>query len=75
LKRPVIAIAVTLVLAATATYQYVQFSAERHQADLLSSLHIVEQTLSETKSELLGYTTFTRYLDNPRKLAYCHCYL
>jgi len=71
LKRSVIAIAVTAVLttvlAAAAAYQYVQFSAERHQADLLSKLHLVEQTLSETTSELLGYTTFTQYLEVTKK--------
>lgn len=67
MKRLVIAIAVTAVLAAAATYQYVQFSAERHQSDLLSKLHVVEQTLSETKSELLGYTTFTQYLEVTKK--------
>jgi hypothetical protein len=67
LKRPVTAIAITAVLAAAATYQYVQFSAERHQSDLLSRLHVVEQTLSQTKSELLGYTTFTQYLEVTKK--------
>ena len=67
MKRPVTAIAITAVLAAAATYQYVQFSAERHQSDLLSRLHVVEQTLSQTKSELLGYTTFTQYLEVTKK--------
>lgn len=75
MQKPVIAIAVTAVLtaalaaalAAAATYQYFQFSAERHQADLLSKLHVVEQTLSETKSELLGYTSFNRYLEVTKK--------
>jgi hypothetical protein len=67
LKKPVIVIAVTAVLAAAATHQYVQSSAERHQSDLLSRLHVVEQTLSATKSELLGYTTFTQYLEVTKK--------
>ena len=75
MQKPVIAKAVaavltavlTAALAAAATYQYVQFAAERHQSDLLSSLHIVEQILSETKSELLGYTSFTRYLEVTKK--------
>ena len=63
MKRLITAIAITAVLAAAATYQYVQYSAEHRQADLLARLHVVEQTLSETKNDLLGYTTFTHYLE------------
>ncbi|WP_313951931.1 hypothetical protein [Accumulibacter sp.] len=42
-------------------------AAEHHQSDLLSKLHVVEQTLSATKQDLLGYTTFTQYLEVTKK--------
>jgi hypothetical protein len=67
MQRLITAIAITAVLAIAATYQYVQFSVERRRSDLLSKLHVVEQTLSQTKSELLGYTTFTQYLEVTKK--------
>ncbi|MCB1944114.1 MAG: hypothetical protein KDI53_19040, partial [Candidatus Accumulibacter sp.] len=61
MKRLATAIAVTAALAAAATHQYRQSTAaEHHQSDLLSKLHAVEQTLSATKQDLLGYTTFTQ---------------
>ena len=66
--RTAIAITASLaVLAAAATYQHRQSAAEHHQSDLLSKLHVVEQTLSETKQDLLGYTTFTQYLEVTKK--------
>ena len=56
------------ILAAAATHQYRQSSAaEHHQTDLQSKLHTVEQTLSATKQDLLGYTTFTQYLEVTKK--------
>jgi len=70
MKRLVVAIAVTAsiaALAAAATHQYLQRSAEHRQSDLLSRLHVVEQTLSETKQDLLGHTTFTQYLEVTKK--------
>ena len=71
MKRLVTAIAITAsiaMLAAAATHQYLQSSAaEHHQTDLLSKLHTVERTLSATKQDLLGYTTFTQYLEVTKK--------
>ena len=71
MKRLVTAIAITAslaALAAVATHQYRQSSAaEHHQTDLQSKLHTVEQTLSATKQDLLGYTTFTQYLQITKK--------
>ena len=58
----------TASIAAAATHQYLQSSAaEHHQTDLLSKLHTVERTLSATKQDLLGYTTFTQYLEVTKK--------
>jgi hypothetical protein len=63
-----IAIAASLAVLAAATHQYRQATAaEHHQADLLSKLHTVEKTLSETQSDLLGYTTFPQYLEVTKK--------
>ena len=70
MKRLVTAIAITAslaALAAVATHQYRQSSTDPHQSDLLSKLHIVEQTLSATKQDLLGYTTFTQNLEVTKK--------
>ena len=70
MKRSLTVITITAsitVLAAAATHQYLQRSAEHHQADLHSRLHVVEKTLSETQQDLLGYTTFTQYLEVTKK--------
>jgi len=70
MNRTLTAITITAfaALAAAATHQYQQSSAaEHHQSDLLSRLHTVEQTLSATKQDLLGYTTFTQYLEVTKK--------
>jgi len=71
MKRVITAITVTAsltMLATAATHQYLQSSAaEHHQSALLSKLHVVEETLSATKHDLLGYTTFTRYMEVTKK--------
>jgi len=54
-------------LAAAATYQYLHAPADPHQSDLQSRLHAVQKTLSETQQDLLGYTTFTQYLEATKK--------
>jgi hypothetical protein len=61
------AIAITAALAAAATHQYLHASTDPHQSDLQSKLHAVEKTLSETQQDLLGYTTFTQYLEVTKK--------
>jgi len=67
MKRALAAIAITVslaALAAAAMYQYRQSAAtDHHQSALQSKLHVVEQTLSATQQDLLGYTTFTQYLE------------
>ena len=67
MKKLLAAIAITASIAAAATHQYLQRSADRHQSDLQSKLHTVERTLSATKTDLLGYTTFTQYLEVTKK--------
>jgi hypothetical protein len=71
MNRALTAIAITAsiaALAAVSTHQYRQSAAaEHHQSDLASKLHVVEQTLSATKKDLLGYTTFTQYLEVTKK--------
>jgi hypothetical protein len=61
------AIAITAALAAAATYEYLHASADPHQSAIQSRLHAVERTLSETQNDLLGYTTFTQYLEVTKK--------
>ena len=68
--RTAIAITASLAVlaAAAATHQYLQSSAaEHHQSTLQSRLHVMEKTLSATKQDLLGYTTFTQYLEVTKK--------
>jgi hypothetical protein len=74
MKRVLTAIAITITaalaaLAAISIDQYRQSTtaADHHQSDLLSKLHAVEQTLSATKQDLLGYTTFAQYLEVTKK--------
>ncbi len=70
MKRARTAIAVTVsiaAIAAAATHQYLQSSTDHHQSDLQSRLHAVEQSLSETQKDLLGFTTFTQYLEVTKK--------
>ncbi|MQM32912.1 MAG: hypothetical protein CRU72_00275 [Candidatus Accumulibacter phosphatis] len=61
MKKLITAIAITAALAAAATYQYLQTTTDHHQSALQSRLHVVEQALSATQQELLGYTIFTQY--------------
>ncbi|MER2513124.1 MAG: hypothetical protein ABTQ25_12055, partial [Nitrosomonas ureae] len=67
MKKLATAITITAALAAAATHQYLHASADPHQSDLQSKLHAVEKTLSETQNDLLGYTTFTQYLEVTKK--------
>ena len=73
MKRALTATTITIaasiaMLAAAATHQYrPSAAAEHHQSALQSKLHVVEQTLSATKQDLLGYTTFTQYLEVTKK--------
>jgi hypothetical protein len=70
MKRALAAITITAsiaALAAAATYQYLHDSAQHRQSALQSKLHVMEKTLSETQDDLLGYTTFTQYLEVTKK--------
>jgi Tfp pilus assembly protein PilE len=71
MKRVLTAIVVAASLAALAaisTHQYRQSaSTDPHQSALQSRLHVVERTLSETQNDLLGYITFTQYLEVTKK--------
>ena len=69
MKRLATTTAITAVLAAVATYQYLHASAaaDPHQSAPQSRPHAVEKTLSETQQDLLGYTTFTQYLEVTKK--------
>jgi hypothetical protein len=67
MKKLATAIAITAALAAAATYEYLHASADPHQSAIQSRLHAVERTLSETQHDLLGYTTFTQYLEVTKK--------
>lgn len=51
-----------LLIGCTATYLYFNNSHERTLGDLLSKLLNVEKELTQTKSDLLGYTKYTDYL-------------
>ena len=67
MKKVATPIAITAALAAAATHQYIHASTDPHQSALQSKLHAVEKTLSATKQDLLGYTTFTQYLEVTKK--------
>jgi len=71
MKRALTAIAITaslaLLAAAISIDQYRQSSTDPHQSALQFRLHVMEQTLSATKQDLLGYTTFTQYLEVTKK--------
>ena len=67
MKKLATTIAITAALAAAATYQYLPASTDSHRSALQSRLHAVEKTLSETQNDLLGYTTFTQYLEVTKK--------
>jgi hypothetical protein len=69
MKKLATAIAITAALAAAATYQYLHASTavDPHQSALQSKLHAVEKTLSSTQQDLLGYTTFSQYLEVTKK--------
>jgi hypothetical protein len=54
-------------LAAAATHQYLHASAEHHQSDLLSKLHVGRAHPVRDQEDLLGYTTFTQYLEVTKK--------
>ncbi|HRF06907.1 hypothetical protein [Accumulibacter sp.] len=67
MKKFVAAITITASIAAAATHQYLHHADQRHQSDLQTKLHTVERILSATKQNLLGYTTFTQYLEVTKK--------
>jgi len=62
MKNIIVSVVVAIVIACAATYGIVQYRAKQEQLDLLARLHTVEETLSQTKNDLLGYTKFTDYL-------------
>ncbi|WP_291985698.1 hypothetical protein [Candidatus Accumulibacter sp. ACC007] len=67
MKRLATAIAITAALAAAATQQYLHASTDPQHSALHSRLHAVERTLSATQQDILGYTTFTQYLEVTKK--------
>jgi len=62
MRNIITAVLVALLIGGTATYGFIQYRQSADQRDLLAKLLNVEQELSETKKNLLGYTKFTDYL-------------
>lgn len=62
MKKIIAAVIVALVVGGAATYGYVQYRNSEVERGLLSRLLNVEEQLSQTKQDLLGYTKYTDYL-------------
>lgn len=67
MKKTFTYVIVALLVGAIGSYAINQYRDHRQQLDLLFRLHTVEQTLSETKNELIGYTRYTDYLSATKK--------
>lgn len=68
MKKNLIITVVAVIVGIVATYAFSYYRAKQQQLDLLSRLHMVEQTLSETKRDLLGYTKYTDYLSTTKSV-------
>lgn len=66
MKKNLIITVVALIVGIVAAFAFSHYRAKQQQLDLLSRLHMVEQTLSETKRDLLGYTKYTDYLSTTK---------
>jgi hypothetical protein len=66
-KRTLSYVVVALFIGAIGAYAVGQYRDHQQQLDLMSRLHTMEQTLSETKIELIGYTRYTDYLSTTKK--------
>jgi hypothetical protein len=66
-KKTASYVVVALLIGAIGAYLVGQYHSHQKQLDLLARLHTMEQTLSETKKELIGYTRYTDYLSTTKK--------
>ena len=62
MRKTIAIIIAALFLGAAGTYAYVQYQNSLVERGLLARLMTVEEQLSTTKNELLGYTRYTDYL-------------
>lgn len=67
MKKIIISVIVALLVVGAGSYGFSQYLAHKTQLDLLARLHSVEQTLSQTKGEFLGFTRYTDYLSITKK--------
>jgi hypothetical protein len=67
MRKIVISVIVALLVGGAASYGISQYLARKSQQDLVARLHTVEQTLSQTKKELIGFTRYTDYLSTTKK--------
>lgn len=67
MKKTASYVLVALFIGAIGAYLVGQYRSHQQQLDLLARLHTMEQTLSETKKELIGYTRYTDYLSTTKR--------
>ena len=67
MKKIFVSVIIALLVGAVGSYGISQYLARKSHVDLISRLHSVEQTLSQTKNELIGFTRYTDYLTTTKK--------
>ena len=67
MKKLFVSVIVALIVGAVGAYGISQYWAKKSQLDLVSRLHSMEQLLSQTKGELMGFTRYTDYLSTTKK--------
>jgi hypothetical protein len=67
LKKSIATIVVALLIGSAVTLWFLRNRQDEHQQSLLGKVQLVEEELSNTKQELLGYTRFTAYLSESKK--------
>lgn len=60
--KTIVAVAIALLIGSACTYSFLHLREGEYEHDLTAKLFTVEQELSQTKTNLLGYTKFTDYL-------------
>ncbi len=67
MKKLFVSVIVALIVGAVGAYGISQYWAAKSQLDLVSRVHSMEQMLSQTKGELMGFTRYTDYLSTTKK--------
>lgn len=62
MKRTILIVVLTLIFGGGATYTINRYLTQQTEFDLLSRVKNAEESLSQTKQDLVGYTKFTDYI-------------